>query len=77
MGVRTGTGDLSSIEKIESAWLSADQVAAFLGTSAQTLRSQAMENAVQLGFPVCVLGHSIWIPKDGFIFWCKYGTVRA
>jgi hypothetical protein len=75
--VRAGVGDLSSIEKIEEAWLTAKQVAEFLGTTEQTLRAQAFQDPVALGFPVCVIGHSIKIPKEGFVFWCKHGTVRA
>ena len=77
MAVKTGTGDLSGIESVDVAWMTADEVAAILGTTPTTLRKTALEDINRLGFPCCIIGHSLRIPRDGFYFWCKYGRVSA
>lgn len=71
--VKTGYGDLSQIESVEEAWLDTDEVAKFLNTTPNTLRKQARQDPRSLGFPVCILGSSIRIPKDGFLFWMRHG----
>lgn len=77
MSVRTGTGGLEDIIDIEKAWFTADEVAKLLHTTADTLRKAARQNPAALGFPVCVLGSSIRIPRDGFLFWMQYGSPKV
>lgn len=73
MAVKTGRGDLSQIEQIEKAWLSVDEVSQVLGCNPDSIRTQARQDPMALGFPVCIIGHTTKIPKDGFLFWMRYG----
>lgn len=77
MSIKTGKGDLSAIENIEEAWLLPETVAEFMGCNPNTLRAQARQDPSMLGFPVCVMGSRVKIPKDGFIFWYRYGYPKV
>ena len=42
------------------------QVAPFLGSNPDTIRYMAREHPEKLGFPVCVIGNRVKIPKRPF-----------
>ena len=64
---------LQQIEALPKNLLTAADVADYLETDPNTLRWQAREEPEKLGFPVSVMGNRVKIPKEGFIFFCKYG----
>ena len=68
---------LSDIEKLDKEFLLAADVAPVLGIDPQDLRGQARTNPELLGFPVIVTGTRVRIPKDGFLYFCRYGIPRA
>lgn len=39
-----------------------------------TINVQAKEDPAKLGFPVCVMGTNVRIPRLGFLRWMKYGN---
>lgn len=65
--------NLSSIESLDKEFLTAAEVAPVLGIDPQDLRSQAQADSVKLGFPVIVTGSRVRIPREGFLFFCRYG----
>jgi hypothetical protein len=64
---------LSDIEKLDKEFLSAEDIAPLFGADPHTIRSQAQCNPELLGFPVSVSGNRVRIPKEGFLFFCRYG----
>lgn len=64
---------IREIEAMDSDFLTVEQVAQVLGSGAQFLRVQAHDDPNALGFPVCVQGSRIKVPREGFLFWAKYG----
>ena len=64
---------LEELEKLPKATLTPDQVAEFLGCTAQSIRSQAQVDAGALGFPVIVMGSTVKIPRLGFCYFMRYG----
>lgn len=67
---------IASLEEVTSEWLTPEEVSKVIGCNPQSLRVQARQNPSQLGFPVCVMGSTVRIPKDGFLFWCRFGYAR-
>lgn len=54
----------------KALYIDAAEAAKIIGCDAQELRSQAQSNPVLLGFPVCVIGHRVKIPRRAFLeFW--------
>ena len=64
---------IREIEALDSDFLTVEQVAQVLGSGPQFVRVQARDNPDALGFPICVQGSRIKIPREGFLFWAKYG----
>ena len=64
---------LDDIEKISKSFLLAEDVASYLHAAPNTIRWQAQHEPEKLGFPVVVTGKMLRIPKDGFVFFCRYG----
>lgn len=58
---------------LDKEFLTAAEVAPVLGIDPQDLRSQAQADSVKLGFPVIVTGSRVRIPREGFLFFCRYG----
>jgi hypothetical protein len=77
VSVRTGTGDLSKIEPFPEAFMDVEEVAKILNAHPQSIREQARNNPVALGFPVCVCGTRVRIPREGFWFWMRYGAPKV
>ena len=68
--------NLSDIEKLDKEFLLAVDIAPVLGVDPQDIRGQAQEDSSKLGFPVIVTGTRVRIPKDAFLFYCRYGSPR-
>lgn len=49
--------------------LSSGQVAQIIGVSEYSIRQQAAVNAAALGFPVCIMGSRIRVPREAFLRW--------
>ena len=67
---------MKSITEIESSTkncLTVTEVAEYLGADPQTIRVQAHKCPEKLGFPVIILKSRIYIPREAFINFCKYG----
>lgn len=64
---------LDDIEKIPKEMLTANDVALYLNINPNILRWQAHNEPEKLGFPVIVLKSRVKIPKDAFVFFCRYG----
>ena len=68
---------LSDIERIDKEFLTAAEVAPALGVNPQDIRSQAQSDASKLGFPVIVTGTRVRIPKEGFLYFCRFGRTAG
>lgn len=68
---------LKDIEQIDKELLLCDDIANLIGSNAQSIRSQAKSNPEKLGFPVIVIGDRVRIPKDGFLYFMRYGRPIA
>ena len=60
---------LSEIKATDKPMLTPADIAGILGSDAQTIRVAARLKPELLGFPVCVIGHRVKIPRDGFLRW--------
>lgn len=58
--------DYDMIEKESKAFYTPDEVARIIGCAPQMLRIQARMAPEKLGFPVCVMGRRVRIPKIPF-----------
>ena len=64
---------IKDLEAMEDDFLTIEQVAQVIGSGPHFIRLQARDDPEALGFPICVLGARTKIPREGFIFWAKYG----
>lgn len=64
---------LEEIRAIPHEMLIPEDVADFLETNPQSIRTQANTDADKLGFPVIVVGSRVKIPKEAFLNYMKYG----
>lgn len=61
---------LDDLKKIDRDWLLAREVAPLLGVDPHSVRVAARVAPERLGFPVCVIGSRVKVPKKPFIeFW--------
>lgn len=58
---------VDELEALPVSVLSCAQVAPILKANAYTIHETAIQRPDLLGFPVCVIGRRVRIPKDGFI----------
>ena len=65
---------LSEIERLDTDFLTVQQVAECMKMNPQVIRDQVERDVHWLGFPICRAGHAFRIPKDGFIAWAKGTT---
>lgn len=65
--------NIEELKTSDKAFLDAADIAPFLRCDAQDIRSQAQSDPRKLGFPVCVVGVRVKIPRDGFIQWYMGG----
>ena len=67
---------LADLDAVQDDYLTADQVAGHMGTTAESLRAVAREDISKLGFPASMVGHRLYIPKQGYLYWYRYGSMR-
>lgn len=61
---------LDDLRKVDRDWLLAREVAPILGTDPHSIRVAAKVAPGRLGFPVCIIGTRVRIPKKPFIqYW--------
>lgn len=60
----------------DKVFLLTDDVAEVLGCKAYSINVQAQQDPSKLGFPVCVTGSRVRIPRLGFLHWMQYGITR-
>lgn len=62
---------LSDVRAMDREYLIPREVAAVLGADPQYIRIAAKQEPERLGFPVCVIGTRVKIPRLAFIRWMK------
>ena len=62
--------------KSDKAFLLTEDVAELLGCKPYSINAQAQQDPAKLGFPVCVTGSRVRIPRLGFLHWMTYGITR-
>lgn len=62
--------------KSDKAFLLTEDVAELLGCKPYSINVQAQQDPAKLGFPVCVTGSRVRIPRLGFLHWMTYGITR-
>ena len=62
--------NLDNLKRIDREWLLACEVAPVLGTDPHSIRVAARLAPERLGFPVCIIGSRVKIPRKPFIqYW--------
>jgi len=64
---------LADVEKIPKDILTINDVAPYLSVDPNVIRWQAHNEPEKLGFPVIVSKSRVKIPRDAFVFYCRYG----
>ncbi len=67
---------LEELQSTDKLFLDTSDIAPLLGCKAYSINAQAQQNPDKLGFPVCVAGSRVRIPKDGFLHWMRFGVTR-
>ncbi len=62
---------LEELERLDRPYITVRDVGPLIGVRPDTLRFQARSNPSRLGFPVCVAGDTVRIPREGFIAWMR------
>lgn len=65
---------LAALEQSEKLMLTPAEVAPILGCQAYAINVQAKEDPAKLGFPVCMMGTRVRIPRRAFLHWIKFGN---
>lgn len=65
---------LAAIEAMDKDFLIPKDIAPVLGCDPYAINVQAKADATALGFPVCVTGTRVRIPRLAFVHWMKYGV---
>lgn len=67
---------LSDLKSSTDDFILATDVAGIVGINPQSIRLTAQKAPEKLGFPVCVCGTSVRIPRKGFIAWVEGGESK-
>lgn len=62
---------IEEIERSEKEMLSLADIAPVIGCDQHSIRLQARADARALGFPVIVIGTRTYVPRDGFVNFCR------
>ena len=60
----------------DKAFLTPTDVAKLMGCEPYSINAQAQQDPAKLGFPACVTGSRVRIPRLGFLHWMTYGVTR-
>ena len=61
------------IQESDKNFLIPEDVAEVLGCKPYTINCQAKADPDKLGFPICMMGTTVRIPRLAFIHWMQYG----
>ena len=64
---------LKDIEQMQEDFLTPEIIADVMHKTPQCIRNQANSDAKALGFPISKICGRYVIPREGFLFWAKYG----
>lgn len=67
----------AEIEASALEFLTPEQASEVLGCKPYAINVQAQANPSMLGFPVCVMGSRVRIPRRAFLRWLEGGSPRA
>lgn len=67
----------SEIEASDLEFLTPEQAAEVIGCKPYAINVQAKEDPRRLGFPVCMIGTRVRIPRRAFLRWLDGGSPRA
>lgn len=67
----------AEIEASALEFLTPEQASGLIGCNPYAINVQAKEDPAKLGFPVCVMGTRVRIPRRAFLRWLDGGTARA
>lgn len=56
------------------AFMNSAEVAKIIGCKPDAINAQAQLDPSKLGFPVCVMGHRVRVPRQAFAHWLRYGN---
>lgn len=62
---------LAEVEQASVEMLLAKDIAPIFNTDPQSIRLQAREDSSKLGFPTVCIGTRVYIPREGFIRFCR------
>ena len=62
---------LAEIEQSNAEMLIPSDIAPIFHSDPHSIRLQAKEDPAALGFPVVCIGTRVYIPKEGFIRFCR------
>ena len=68
---------LQQIRASGKEMLSPADVAQVLGCNPYAINVAAKEDPARLGFPVCMIGNRVKIPRRAFLRWVGYEEVKA
>ena len=68
---------LAGLAASDVEMLSPADVAPVLGCNPYTINVMAKYDPARLGFPVCMTGNRVKIPRRAFLRWLGYEEVRA
>lgn len=67
---------LAALARSDKAMITPTEAAPVLGCRPYYINLQAREDASALGFPVCIIGHRVRIPRAPFLAWATGGQTR-
>lgn len=67
----------TEIEQSSLEFLTPEQASEVLGCKPYAINVQAQADPSKLGFPVCVMGSRVRIPRRAFLRWLDGGAPRA
>lgn len=65
---------LTEIRESHKTMLVPADVADVLECMPYSINTQAQTDPSKLGFPVCVMGNRVKIPREAFLYWLQYGN---
>lgn len=68
---------LAGLAASDVEMLTPSDVAPVLGCHPYAINVMAKEDPARLGFPVCMVGNRVKIPRRAFLRWLGYEEVRA
>lgn len=60
---------LAEVKSIDRTYLTMNDIGTLIGIRPDMLLFQARQDPSKLGFPVCVAGNTVRIPKGAFLDW--------